>query len=157
MKSIIPEIRFHKPHNPRHSELVFSQRMEPAAVLQLLPSSESEKDTENETTDRGDNTDVGDTPVKRPPELDKIPLQVLYHTAMILNSEMKTHVALPIQWPPVPENFDLTSAEKTVLVPLYNLVAWITGLSEEVTEEKFVRISPSNHNKILSGRQEGTH
>ena len=53
-------------------------------------------------------------------------------------------------WPPTAKDMDICAAESSIPVPLYNLLAWVTGLSEESTLDHFVDMQRQSHMKLLS-------
>lgn len=144
-------IRFWKPKNPRHSQVIFAENFQHGDILKKLHLSDSEE-TETETETEGSQAESPLIPAHfqsswQPPELS---LQSLYNVAMMLREKVRKLPKLKVDFPPVAQDFDLEYAENSVPVELYNFLAWVTGICEEVEDGRFVEVDREHHLKILS-------
>ena len=75
----------------------------------------------------------------------------LYNAAMIMRAQLRSgDNPLRGKWLPLADDLDIPVAESMIPVPLYNFTAWMLGISQEVTLEKFVEVEKSMHLKMLS-------
>jgi hypothetical protein len=136
---------------------VYSSDFTNVDLLYNAPSSESETvttTTSEENNDEGETTDTG-TPVEaRDLHAPEIHLQVLYETAMMLRTKVKSHPGLQVEWPPNADDFCPSEIEKVIPVEVYNLLAWSTRLTDEVIGDKFVNLNSDAHRKLVSIAQD---
>lgn len=127
-----------------------------------MPSSESESSTTSQTDSGsgGETTEVPDSesperqdsperPTSKTPELQES-FSLLYNVGMIMRQQISAHERPKISWPPEVKDFDIDIAERMVPIELYNLMAWITGLSDEPVLDMFVEVPRNFHCKSLS-------
>ena len=57
-------------------------------------------------------------------------------------------------WPPTNAHLTSEHAKQIVPVPLYNMLAWVVGVSDEFCVEKFVESSDENNRKLVSISQD---
>jgi hypothetical protein len=148
-------MQFFVPKNPKRSQTVYRSTVKPETLLHKLDEAvmSDDSETETETETGGSTTEFADTPVKQPPsKIRRIEASqtVIYNTAMMIKNAIKEHHKEEMVFPPVPSDFEVSEAEKSVPPLLYNLMAWSTGLSNEVGTDSFVKVEPAKHMKLLS-------
>ena len=74
---------------------------------------------------------------------------------MLLRSHLQNGAhPLRNKWPLLAEDLDIPIAESMIPIPLYNFVAWMLDVSQDVTLDKFVAVEKSTHLRILSLMQD---
>ena len=137
---LYPQLQFLRPANCALSEIVCSE-----SGLANSWESDSEDEFENnthlaETID----ADLHDFEKKRN----------LYLAGLHIKTLLADNEGIKYTWPPTASDLNLTSAVECTPVELYNLLAWMTGISDEVCYEGFVETSDENHRKLLSIAQD---
>lgn len=146
-----PTIQFFKPSNPNESQIIFAENFQTTDLLEKIQASEPE----STSTSEPEETDTDATIIESPKKTNvkpsvELPLQVLYETAVMVREKVHAHSGAKVLWPPVAEDFDVAKAAEAIPIELYNLMAWITGLSDEPELDKFVEVEEMSHLKLLS-------
>ena len=84
-------------------------------------------------------------------------LQILYNAALILQNKLKEMPKLNLPWPPLASDLTLDNVKKVVPCELFNVLAWICGLSSEPTLSEYVPIEGKNSAKLTSIAQDLVH
>lgn len=142
-----PELRFHQPVNRNKSTVVYVKGTAIGRIIETAcqPCS-SGTETESDLSPLA--TPVKQNPPPRPYGPD---LHALYTQSLALR-EVLTHSPALLNdiWPPRAADLGTDVCEKIVPVAMYNVLAWITGASNEPQLDSFVDVSESNHRRILS-------
>ena len=141
LKISYPNLVFHLPAKQSKSNVVYAETVQPGPLLEhfrLSPSISSEDDKELPSTSGISKSASND-------------VHNLYNAAMIMRAQLGSgDNPLRDKWPPLADDLNIPVAESMIPVPLYNFTAWMLGISQEVTLEKFVEVEKLVHLKMLS-------
>ena len=120
--------------------------MAPGPLLEQFQLSTSTTSTDTDCESERPSTSASAT--SNFPESD---ILTLHRAAMMLRAELQNS-SNPFRekWPPLAEELDIPTAESMIPVALYNKFAWMMGVSDEITLERFVKTERSVHLKLLS-------
>ena len=129
---------FHLPAKQTKSNIVYAETVQPGPLLEhfrLFSSASSEDDDELSST----------TGINKRASSD---VHNLYNAA---RAQLRSGAnPLRDKWPTLAQDLDIPVAESMIPVSSYNFTAWMLGISQDVTLEKFVEVEKSMHLKILS-------
>ena len=77
-----------------------------------------------------------------------------FSVALEIKKLLNESKGVDVDWPPDSHDLTLQSAIRSILVKLYNFLAWTVGFSEEPLREKKVQISENEQTKIASIAQD---
>ncbi|XP_072046276.1 uncharacterized protein [Amphiura filiformis] len=132
LKKTFPQLVFQTPHMRNMSDIVYCETLATADVAE--DAVDSDTDTTG-TDDTDTDTDANEREDQQPRHLaSKQPnLHTLYTTALDLKTIMKQPNTAKLPWPPSTSDVTLSRSEEIVPTPLYNFLAWSTGLSDDPT------------------------
>eukprot|EP00057_Strongylocentrotus_purpuratus_P028770 XP_011683244.1 PREDICTED: uncharacterized protein LOC105447183 [Strongylocentrotus purpuratus] len=150
LQNLYPSLRFVQPKNRNESEIVFVNDLSTESLFS------DDRACIDEPSDRFDtDTDSEEDSYFLPTARDSEPyLRERYTSAIVLKKEIEDIPKETMPWPPNSFHLNQDKAESIVPVKLYNFLAWMTGLSEEPTDDKFVHVSEDKHRRILSISQD---
>ncbi|XP_072027761.1 LOW QUALITY PROTEIN: uncharacterized protein [Amphiura filiformis] len=153
LKKTFPQLVFQTPHMHNMSDIVYCETLATAGVAE--DAVDSDTDTTG-TDDTDTDTDANEGEDQQPRHLaSKQPnLHTLYTTALDLKTIMKQPNIAKLPWPPSTSDVTLSRSEEIVPTPLYNFLAWSTGLSDDPKGRFRVEVDPDGHRKLLSVSQD---
>ena len=110
-----------------------------------MPETETETSSDSDSEPREDGTVISETQPAT-----GINLQAMYNAAMMLRHEIDQQDTFEVPWPPTSSDLSVENAERIVPIAIYNVFAWMLGLSDEPTLDRLVHIDSSSHLKLLS-------
>ena len=150
LKRRYPSLQFLRPSKQTTSEIVFSKESSTVFAdkwdsTSASETEDSELDTDNETanvqTSSSENNDK----------------HLLYMSSQMLKGVISSVPGLNSFWPPTANDIRENSAEKLIPPNLFNFLAWIAGVSDELEFDNFVETSNDIKTKILSIAQDLVH
>lgn len=82
-------------------------------------------------------------------------LEVIYSSALDLQVEIDAVSSM--SWPPSSIHLTLEATETLLPVKLFNFLSWVTGMSSEPEDEKFVKVTDDQKWRLLSLAQDVTY
>ena len=135
--------------------MVFVETLSTGDVLDRFKESSS-SDTENDRTSR----DSSSSSVNSGDQTQNYNLasyvssvedtRTVYNAALIIKRAINQGSGLLCPWPPTSDDLTVTAAKSVIPIELYNVMAWITGGSDEPTMENYVTLTEEADLKVLS-------
>ncbi|XP_071953111.1 uncharacterized protein [Antedon mediterranea] len=144
-----PQLLFLKPKRNNESEFVYVDEVNAGMLIVDMDIDSSTDTTDSESM-------PGSSNVIRP-TYHQTTLKDMFTCALSINMEIhelssKEH----LPWPPKPTGINLETAQKMIPVKLFNILAWITGVSSDPNETEYVKVSDHHHRRLLSIAQDYT-
>ena len=148
LKLTYPQLEFSRPSLRNLSEIVFVSSNITSLADNWDSQSQSQESELEETQHRG-----SDNRAKKK-LYDHESTRNLYMTAVHLKGLISDYKGCSSVWPPTADDLSMHAAKEGIPSALYNLLAWITGSSDDVRHEGFVVTSPDNDRKLTSIAQD---
>jgi hypothetical protein len=120
LKADYPQLVFFAPSKCTQSELVYVEAVSVGEVLDNLPDSGSNSDSEYDEEDNQQTNCQQQSSFQVENNM-----HLLYSGAMFLQTLIKGAPEFDAPWPPTSYDITLKSARKMVPIPLYNFLAWV--------------------------------
>ena len=148
LKHDFPQLTFHTPHHRNTSTMVFVETLSPGDVHERFQ--ESTSDSGKEETSSSNDEDEVECGNVNPHVSDTDKTRLMYNAALIIKSSLDQCQGLNCPWPPTSDDLTPTVAKAIIPVELYNMVAWITGGSDEPTLKEHVNLTDESELKVVS-------
>ena len=133
-----PSLQFIRPTKRNASEIVCVEENKGVLVDNLGSTSasceeDSERDSDKEVEPKNDDLEVEN---------------LLYMSGQVLKNEIADVPGLNKFWPPTASDLKTNSAETLIPTKLFNFLAWVTGVSDEIELANYVSTSDDNKRKF---------
>lgn len=148
-----PQLQFHRPSRMNVSGIVYCEGYE-STIVDHWESDASSSDSESNSSEAPEAPEALDQQeLSKPSETDTH--RVHYHSAQMLRQVLRQVKGLKDKWPPLASDMDMNAVSNIVPVDLFNYLAWVTEISDEVGGyDKYVSTSDDQRWKLLSVAQD---